>query len=78
MVIKRQIFAWDAYTCVCVCLCVEQIDFVLFHTKLSKKMTSSHSYGVILGRKTFSCPHCTEANGLNYTSNPGITQRFLG
>ena len=61
-----------------VCVCVEQIHFVSFHTKLSKKMTSSHFYRVILGRKTFSFPHCAEANDLNYTSNPGITQHFLG
>ena len=59
-------------------MCVEQIHFVSFHNKLSKKMTSSHFYRVILGRKTFSFPHCTEANDLNYTSNPGITQHFLG
>ena len=41
---------------VCVCVCVKQIDFVLFHTKLSKKMTSSHSYGVVLGVKYFLFP----------------------
>lgn len=51
--------------------------FALFHTELSNEVTSSHSCGVILGRKPYCFPHYTEASGPIHPSNSGITQQFL-
>lgn len=59
------------------CMCVEQKQFSLFHIELSNKVTSSHSCGVILGRKPYSFPHYREASGLIHPSIPDITQQFL-
>lgn len=62
-----------------VCMCVgRQKQFCLFHTKLFNKMTSTNSYGVILGRKPLSSSHYTKTCGPIYLSNPGIMQHFLG